>query len=338
MLRLFGTPVRLDWTWLVAFAVFAGFFSVQTAAQIALAMLAALLAYEAVHAYAARTQRVRIKYAVLFPFGAVYHSEVKASTPASQAIVSAAAPVASLALSIGFAVCALSFEPDTTPFQTLILLAVIGGLIAAVNAMPLYPLDGGHLLRALLWRVSNNPDRASGIVAALSALAGWAFACTAVALIADRNAGYGIAAAVLAWLIMRPAENGRRRDNVQEPTVRARCADLMDRPGAALQPDITCAEALRKLISSGQRSAPIAVGRKFIGILALSDFAKLGARDPQYVYVSVIMTPAERLVKLEPATPGTEAQRRLFESGYHQLPVVGKTGALLGFINRKAAD
>jgi Zn-dependent protease/CBS domain-containing protein len=339
IVRLFGTPVRIDWSWLVGFALLAWTFSAAAAGLLALALIVALFVHEFAHSLAARKQCVRMRLIVLLPFGAVSHTETPAATPGAQGIVAASGPLVSLLLGALCACAAMLFEPRSSrAFDALFAFAAINGTIALINSLPVYPFDGGNILRAVLWRITGHPDRASSIVAVLSALAGWIFALGSVALLVVGFAPFGMAAAYVAWLILHPVQIQGRADTAIAPAAKTRCIDLMDRPGSTLQPDVTCSAALRELIASGRRSAPVAVGRRFLGILALSDFAKLGDRDPDYVYTGGIMTPAEKLVTLEPATPGAEALQRLVESGYHQLPVVGKTGALLGFINRKAAD
>lgn len=338
IVRLFGTPVRIDWSWLVAFAVLAWAFSASVAALIIAGALVSLFAYEVARGFAARKHSVRTHHIVLFPFGAASHSETPAAAAGAQAIVAGSGPFISLLICILCGCIAVLFARHTRIFESLAAFAAINGAIALTNALPVYPFDGGNAVRALLWRISGNPDRASSIVAVLSAIAGWIFAIGSVGLLVGGFAAFAIGAACIAWFILHPMPLHGEHDTAVESPAKTRCVDLMDRPGTALQPDTTCSAAWQELISSSRRSAPIAVGRRFLGILALSDFAKLGDRDPDFVYVGAIMTPAEKLIVLEPATPSAEALKRLFESGYHQLPVIGKTGALLGFINRKAAD
>lgn len=122
------------------------------------------------------------------------------------------------------------------------------------------------------------------------------------------------------------------------PLARSRCADLLLPAGDPFEPDVTCETALHALITSGRRCAPVAVRRKFIGILTLSDFAKLGERNPAFVYVAAIMTPADHMIALQPSTSGADALRSLHESGHHQLPVLSNGGTLVGFVSRASLN
>lgn len=146
------------------------------------------------------------------------------------------------------------------------------------------------------------------------------------------GAGLVLAAVLVAVVLRLQRKQAWLRSSA--PFSRLRCVDVCCKPGDAIEPDVTCAVALRLLITSGRRCAPVCVRRKFIGMLTLTDFAKLGERNPAFVYVAAIMTPVEELMALQPGASGAEAYHRLYESGHHQLPVVSKNGSLLGFVSR----
>lgn len=115
------------------------------------------------------------------------------------------------------------------------------------------------------------------------------------------------------------------------------CAEVLERVAVSVGPYYTCEQALQVMSRSAQRCAPVLVGGKLLGLVTIGDFSRLDGRDASRVYVCAIMTPEIDLLTLAPETAAIDAMRRLEESGYHQLPVVGADLHLEGFITRETA-
>lgn len=333
--RLFGVPVRLDWTWPMGFAVFAWIAPVKTAGFLLGAALAGMLLQETVHVLAARKEGIRTQFIVLYPFGCVARTEARAADQFVEIRLALVGPAAVFACGCVCGLIAALYPAGSQTFALIAAAAVVLSAIAAVNLLPLHPLDGSRIFHAMLWQRSCDFEHAAAVGGVLTACSAWGLALVAVTAAVFQQPVLAIGLAALSWFAMQRRYGGMEEIDAPHTAAR-RCIELMDRPGSSLQPDITCADALHLLINSGRRYAPIVVGRKFIGLVSLNDFARLGSRDAAYVYVSSIMTRADELVVLQPATSVSEALKRLSETGCDQLPVIGKAGALLGFVNRRA--
>ena len=190
--RLAGIEVGLHWSlaiifvlivWTVATQVLPGVVPDQpapaywlVASLAALLFYASLLGHEMGHALVARRLGVNVDGITLWLFGGVARLRGDAATPGIEAKIAIAGPVVSLALAIAFG--GATFALDTASGPPLIeggcaWLALSNGVLLLFNLLPAFPLDGGRLLRAWLWRRGGNRLRATSRAAWLGRLFGF---------------------------------------------------------------------------------------------------------------------------------------------------------------------
>jgi Zn-dependent protease/predicted transcriptional regulator len=136
---------------------------------------ASVLLHELSHSVVARLNNINIKSITLFIFGGIAHMEEGPTTPRAEFFMAVAGPLASIALSGVFAaayLAAAAFNLGVIATGPLLYLAIINIYLAVFNLIPGYPLDGGRVLRALLWAVTKDIRRATRI----ASLMGQAFA------------------------------------------------------------------------------------------------------------------------------------------------------------------
>lgn len=347
--RVFGTPVRIDASWLFIFALLVWTLSsaqgpfaaatqhwrIMAAVVTVIALFACVVAHELAHVAVARSFGIQTMDIVLFAFGGVSRMEKVGATPAAEAQISVAGPVLSACLGVLCAFAAPAFPDKSLAYGIVTYLAIINIALAAFNFLPAYPVDGGRLVHALAWRITRDRLRATRLAVKISVLAGALMASGGLVLLFTGHVVDGVWIALLSWFIIRSAQAEYTSDLHIGPLATVRCGDLVDPPTGAFQPDMTCAHALVTMIQTRRDAAPVAVGKRLLGMLTLNDFAKLGSSDPEYVYVSAIMTPVAQLKKLAPDLSGLDAFNQLASSGHPQLPVVDRNGTLLGFITRE---
>lgn len=150
----------------------------------ALVLFASIVAHELAHALAARGYGVRTGAITLFLFGGIAEIESEPGTPRADALIALAGPAMSALIAVAAIAAAFAldrFAPATALAGGIAKLAVYVGLANAVlavfNLIPAYPMDGGRVLRAILWARSR--DRRSATIAA--ARVGMGFAVLFVA-------------------------------------------------------------------------------------------------------------------------------------------------------------
>lgn len=347
--RVFNTPVRIDASWLFIFALLVwtlssaqGPFATATpqwritaAIVTVIALFACVVAHELAHVVVARSYGIQTVDIVLFAFGGVSRMEKVGATPAAEAQISVAGPLISICLGIICAAAAPLFPDKSLAYAIVTYLAIINVALAAFNFLPAYPVDGGRLVHALAWRITRDRLRATRLAVRVSIAAGAIMGAGGLVLLFTGYVVDGVWIALLSWFIIRSAQTEYIADVQIGPLAAVRCGDLAVPPAGSFQPDMTCTQALATMIGTQRDAVPVAVGSRLLGMLALNDFAKLGSSDPNYVYVSAIMTPVAQLQKLAPDLSGLDAFKELASSGHPQLPVVDQNGTLLGFVTRE---
>jgi len=136
-----------------------------------LLFFAALLLHELAHSLLAKSRGLRVRAITLFALGGVSQIESEARDAKSEFSIAIAGPVTSLLIGIALLGTAWltgwkpATEPGTPVVSVLVWLGYINIMLAAFNMIPGYPLDGGRVLRALIWWVTGNADRATRLAA-----------------------------------------------------------------------------------------------------------------------------------------------------------------------------
>jgi len=145
-------PGRSVWAYLLA------------AALATAAFLASLLAHEVAHAVLARRNGIEVESITLWVFGGVARLKGDPLSPGADLRIAAAGPLTSLVLGVGFGALALLLNVaglGGLPVAVLAYLAGVNILLALFNLVPAAPLDGGRVLRAILWLAWKDRFRAA---------------------------------------------------------------------------------------------------------------------------------------------------------------------------------
>jgi len=236
--RIFGVEVCVDWSWVLTFVLAAWTLvslngrllpELDTAivalisALAAAGLFASLGAHELARVFASRACGVPVRRLTLFVLGGVTNVERSPLSPRAEALGALAAPVASIAIALVLACgVALASAPlprgwddlDRLGAPGLVLLEIAAAnlVVAAVNLLPAYPLDGGRVLRAAIWRATDDVDRATRLAAWGGQAVGWTLVLMGIgiSLLSGRGPGLGIGiwTALVGWFVASAAAQG----------------------------------------------------------------------------------------------------------------------------------
>jgi Zn-dependent protease/predicted transcriptional regulator len=180
LFRLFGFEVRVDWSWLIlalliVWTLARGYFPAAhpgfapaiywwMGVAGALGLFISIVLHELSHSLVARRHNLPIRGITLFIFGGVAHMEDEPADARTELLMAIAGPIASVVLAVVFyalTVGAAAGGIAAPVVTTLSWLAMINLILAAFNLIPAFPLDGGRVLRALLWRWKGDMRRAT---------------------------------------------------------------------------------------------------------------------------------------------------------------------------------
>ncbi|WP_328893030.1 site-2 protease family protein [Streptomyces sp. NBC_00236] len=284
--RPFGVPVYVAPSWFVVAALITWVFGGQldrvlpdlgaarylVALFFAIAFYASVLVHELAHTVAALRYKLPVRRIQLQFFGGVSEIEKESETPGREFVLAFVGPLLSLVLAGVFYVPMKFVEAGTVPGVLLGGLMISNLIVAAFNLLPGLPLDGGRMLRAIVWKITGRPM--SGTVAA--AWVGRALAVvtliglpllthTDVLGSGDREISGmdtvtdALLAAILAAIIWTGAGNSLRMARLREhlPDLQAR---TLTRRAVPVEASTPLSEALRRANEAGARALVVVDG------------------------------------------------------------------------------
>ncbi len=344
--RVLGIPVYLHASWLVIFGLISwtlatGYFPARypdlpAASYWARGLIASLLFFVSIflhemgHALVARQHGVKTRSITLFIFGGVAQMEGEAKDGATEVRIAAVGPLVSLALAALFQLLSGAALLGAAGRGVCGYLALINLALALFNLVPAFPLDGGRVLRGLLWRRVGRL-RATRIAAG----AGGAFALFLIALgvfgFLAGDAAAGIWYVLIGWFLREAAAGTYQQARLDETLGGMTAADMMLREVATLPAHISLAEAAHEhFLRTGHGCYPVVRGDETIGLLSLRDLLRLTPEEREATSVQGAMQPLSAAVVVRPQTPLREALARMAAGPGRAL--VLDNGRLAGFL------
>ena len=346
--HVYGIPVRIDYRWFPVLALMSWITGSQINSLLGnfseslffgflttLVFFASIFLHELAHAAIARMEGVQVVEIVLHPFGGLTRLRREPETPRAEFRIAVAGPVASFLLSILFLVlmAAVNSLGTNVIAPLFFMLGLLNFLVAVFNFFPGYPLDGGRVLRAYLWRRGTDLNEAT-------ILTGRCGQIIAVALI-----GFGIVIAlvkgdfftglwtVLVGLFLYDAAKGiiKQVNDLEKLIVE----DVMQLP-VSLAPEMSVNHFIDSILPLHRRTIfPVAKSRQLYGILSLEDLKKLPREDWHKTNIQAVMRPIMPEYFVESSTLLVEARELMRENGIGALGVIDAHGNLVGFMQSK---
>lgn len=285
----------------------------------ALVFLASLLAHELAHALVAIRSGVGVHGITLWLFGGVSKLDADATTPADELRIALAGPAVSLGTAVLAGAGALAADVLDAPnllVAALTWLATINAVLGVFNLMPAAPLDGGRILRALLWRRSG--DHLSATVSASNA--GRVFGMVLIGLgllqAAAGAAGAGLWMAFLGWFLLSAARAEQSQALLFEALSDVPVRRIMSSPAITVSEDLTLRRLVdEEFVAHRCSSFPtVDADGTVTGLVTLSAVRKVPRDRWDHTTVRQIATPLDDVVRVGPDDPTPDLLTRLAPS------------------------
>ncbi|PPS76377.1 MULTISPECIES: site-2 protease family protein [Streptomyces] len=361
--RPFGVPVYVAPSWFLVAALITWVFGGQLERVLpelgaarylvslffAVAFYASVLVHELAHTVAALRFKLPVRRIQLQFFGGVSEIEKEAETPGREFVLAFVGPLLSLVLSGVFYAALLAVEPGTVPGVLLAGLMISNLIVAAFNLLPGLPLDGGRMLRAVVWKITGKPMTGTiaaawvGRALAVSVLIGLPLLTQSGALGTDAVDNVGmdtvldaLLAAILAAIIWTGAGNSLRMARLLEhlPELRARA---LTRRAVPVEIDTPLSEALRRANAAGAR-ALVVVDADGQPLSLVREAAIVGVPEHRrpWVAVSGLAQDLTDGMRVSAELSGEELLDALRAAPATEYLVVEETGEIYGVLS--AAD
>jgi len=369
--RIAGIDIRVDFSLAIIFSLIAfslgmglfpswhpdwgPFITWITAVAAAVSFFVSILIHELSHALVGRAKGIPVNAITLFVFGGVAQLEREPDSWRAELWMAIAGPIASLVLGLLFLVLGGLFAGPVVleegerafaalnPIATLLLwLGPVNIILAVFNLVPGFPLDGGRVLRAILWGITNDLLRATEWASRLGQAFAWFLIMVGIGMILGLRVpllGSGLLSgmwlALIGWFLNNAALMSYRQLLVSEVLQDVPVSRLMRRDVLTVRPDMPIDVLVDECLMQGdQRGFPVLDDGDLLGLVCLHDIRRIPRRAWHATSVRDIMTPAERLSTIAPNADAAQALQYLSQGGVNQLPVIDH-GELEGIIRRE---
>lgn len=347
--QLAGISIGIHYTWVFAFVLIAwslatGYFpTIVTNAGAAvywtlgvvaaLLLFASVLVHELSHSLVARSRGLKVDSITLFIFGGVSNLTTEATTPGDEFFVAIVGPVSSIVLA-GICWAVGQTLPGASPVGALVgYLAFINLLLGGFNLVPGFPLDGGRVLRAVVWGTTGNLQRATQVASYAGQAVGWLLIVWGFARLLSGDLLGGVWTAFIGWFLNSSADSTRHEQVLRDTLHGVPVSILMDPAPAVAEAGLTVQDfVFEHVLQRGNRALPIVGDGALLGIVTLGDAKKLPRDAWPTTGVTMIMTAAP-LKTVAADTELSAAIGLMADSGLHQLPVL-LNGRLVGMLSR----
>ena len=353
--RIFGLEVRVHLSWVVIIAIITvgigGQFATLNpawpealrwiaAGAVALLFFGSVVVHELAHGLEARRRGLGGGVVTLMFFGGATTAGQDAKRPSDEAAIALAGPLASVALSALFGAIwqVLARVSDVTAeavSESAFVLSVLNLLLGAINLLPVYPLDGGRIVRAVLWRAFRDERRASSGVAITGRLVGYTLIGFGFLLALQNDTVNGVLLAVSGWFLTNAGRALERRAALERMLAGVRVDTVMDRDLPHVSPQLTLDTfAAQYLGGSDATSLPVLRGDDLLGLIGVSQLRRVPRKSWATTRASDVMIAPSLLPTLAPDDELWPAVERLRKTGFDGLPVM-QGSELLGILTRR---
>jgi len=209
-------------------------------------------------------------------------------------------------------------------------------LLALFHFIPVFPLDGGRLLRTLLWKLTGDYDRSTNIASwAGQGLGLLLIACGILLLVLSRQWFNGLTLVFVGWVLYLAAVQSRRQTALREALQHIAARDMMSGESPIIAtPQFTIGQLVRDcILVTGQRYFVVAEEGKLRGVVTTRDIKKVPKKRWNSTKISRVMTPASRLRTAKAQQSAASLLELMDELGIKRMPVL-ENDKVIGVISQ----
>jgi Zn-dependent protease len=350
--RLFGIPLEIDASWLLVFVLvsssltFSYFPTAYPGASTtlyvflgvltALAFFMSLVLHELAHSLVARAGHLNVSKVTLFMFGGVSQMEDEPRSPGHELLLAIAGPATSVLLGVGSLalraglIAAGQAKPVYLPFEYL---GVINIALAAFNLLPGFPLDGGRVLRAIIWGVTKDMLKATRWASRAGQAIGMAL--IAVAVFGVLRGTFDLVwFAVMGWFLSNMSAVAYQQQLLRSTLADVRLRQVMSSPAVLAPADVSLQEMAHSYFLGGRHTRyPVVDDGHVIGLIDLAHINEVPRELWPETKVRDVATANLADIVASPDASVDSVLRRLEPDGPGAVLVV-EDGRLAGIVTR----
>ncbi|MFA5103815.1 MAG: site-2 protease family protein [Candidatus Margulisiibacteriota bacterium] len=352
--RIFGIPIEINYSWIVIFILItwslaSGYYPLflpsrqeyvywLAAGISAILLFVSLLLHELSHSLVAIRNGIPIKKISLFIFGGVAQMEKEPDTSVIELKIAIAGPACSLFIAL---ICLAAFvvlnRTNAHPMVTSMVfyIAIVNMSIVVFNSIPGFPLDGGRILRAMIWKFNNNLKTATRIATYLGRFFSYAIMLAGLFFLSQKEYLSGIWLLVLGLFLHEAAEMSYQQLILKKALVGVQVKEIMSEDVISVPPDLSLDKLVNDYFFKHRHMGfPVVDNGLLKGIVTLHSVKEFPRDQWSSTSVFQALTPVRQDLVVCPESDCLEALLQVTKSGLGRLLVVDH-GRLVGIITQR---
>jgi Zn-dependent protease len=353
--RIYGIPIFLHTSWFIIFGLIAFWFysdydalhlDLPASRLLGLGIMTSLLFcgslafHEVAHSVIAKHYKIPVVSITLFVFGGVSRIAREPTRAWEEFNIGVAGPLSNFLLAGGFWLVARQAGSNAILSTLAVSLAKLNFVLAVFNLIPGFPLDGGHIFRAIVWGFNKDYARAtrtaarSGQVIGFGMIAlGAGMALTNFTVLGVGGPVGGLWLAFIGWFILSAAKQSQAQVEARGALEGLRVADIMTPELHTVGREISLEDYAREMVRSGRRAHLVVAGDQLVGLVTAEALSTVPQQDWDVTSVQAVMLPKNKLHWAAPEEPALSLLDRMRTIGMQQMPVIAG-GNVVGIVTR----
>jgi Zn-dependent protease/predicted transcriptional regulator len=353
--RIFGVEIGLHYSWLiiallVTLSLVEQFYATNpqwgartiwaTAIITGLLFFTAILLHELSHAVVAKARKIPVRAITLFALGGVAQIEKEAADAKTEFWMGIVGPLTSILIGLICLVLAWTLGwtpwdvPHTPLLAMLMWLGVINIALAVFNLIPGFPLDGGRILRAIIWWITKDGARSTRIAASVGQFVAYVFIVFGIIRFFGGAGIGGLWLTLIGWFLLEAARASYAQVEITESLRGVRVGDVMTHEYPVVDGQTNLhAFVDEHLLRRGHRCFIVEDNGRIVGLVTPHEIKEVERERWSSATVRDVMRPLDKLNTVEPGTMVAKALEMMGREDVNQLPVM-QAGHLVGIISR----
>ncbi len=353
--KILGIPILLDPSWLFIFGLLA-YLPQSTFAEkypqwptsqhwvvgvfTSLLFFGSVLFHELSHSVVARYYKIRVVSITLYIFGGVSRIGRDPSKAIQEFNIAIAGPIANIALAAFFFGLSTLFPSDEKLTALTTYLAGANFLLGACNLAPGFPLDGGRILRAIVWGITKDFNKATRAAGTGGKFIGYGIIAYGAWCAWKGNLSAGAWYGLIGFYLLGAANDSVTQLAVRETLRGLSAADVMSQEVPIISGSLSLEDYGAEVLRTGRRYHLVVTDDRLVGLMNVQALHAVPREEWEHNSVQSVMLPRERILWASQDEPLQRLLERLFAADINQMPVVSGSqddGAhVVGMVSRDA--
>ncbi len=303
----------------------------------AVLLFVSVLLHELAHSVVARARGLPVKNITLFIFGGVSNIEKEPGSPGIEFQIAVVGPITSLLIGFLALVLLYALGQSTSPLGAILwYLGYANILLGIFNLIPGFPLDGGRVLRSIVWKIDGNLRRATRVVTVVGQIIAYLFILLGIWLF---FVGYfidGLWLGFIGWFLLSSAQAANSEVMLQSVFRGVTVGEVMNSAPTTVPANISLEEVGRRVLFTAWPALALVIqGDRLAGLITLGDIRHVPREEWGQTPVGLVMIPRERLHIVSPQQSLNDVLPLMAGRDVNRLPVL-QDERLVGVLSRDA--